>query len=453
MSKLSSLRRTLASWRLAPLACGALLALAGCGGGGSSGDAPIQSGVFTDSAVAGLSYTTSSGLSGVTDSEGRFQFREGDKVIFKLAGVTIGEATGATLITPANITEEGEEGNRFTNLLILLQTLDTDGDPSNGIGLPADVDGIRLARVVERLDLPPADFSNPYPNDDDIVSGFGDLAELASDYEREIVSPESARQHFESSQATLNPFFGEAAGVWVGSNPEGNGKVLLRLGASGRYALLETAPADDSGQSGIEAGMLTRDATTGVVKASDIKVDTNGQWGLSHPAAGESVVFTRVQNQQDPDNPDRLKVTIKQTGQDDVIVTLKRVPQPSSSSLLGAWSTSVESKAGEPMVVFLPELDGAQRYILVDPKGDSDCATPGVEVAEYSVEGGSLYLEGEAPVHDTTGCGGLWDTTSDQPQLAYAFSISEDGNTLTLNPSGEDVVTLYRIKPLVSVPK
>lgn len=448
MSKLSSLRRTLFSWRLAPLACGALLALAGCGGGGSSGDAPIQSGVFTDSAVAGLSYTTSSGLSGVTDQEGRFQFREGDKVTFKLAGVTIGEATGATLLTPAHISEEGEEGNRFTNLLILLQTLDTDGDPSNGIGLPANVDGIRLARVVERLDLDPADFSNPYPNDDDIVSGFGDLAEL--DPDNQIVSPEDARKHFDDSQAVLNPFFGDAAGVWVGSNPEDTGKVLLRLGASGRYSLLEAAPADESGQSGIEGGTLTRDATTGVVKVSEIKVDTNGQWGLSHPEAGESVAMTLAQDTDDEFNPDRLVVTIKRTGREDVIVTLKRVPQPSSSSVLGAWSTSPEGKAGERMVVFLPEVDGSQRYILVDPKSDSECATAGVEVAEYFLSKGYLSLEGEAPLRDSTGCGGLWDTTNLGAPLGYDVQFDEDGNTLTLTPDGADEPTmfLYRIKPL-----
>lgn len=451
MSKLSSLRRTLASWRLAPLACGALLALAGCGGGGSSGDAPIQSGVFSDSAVAGLSYTTSSGLSGVTDQEGRFQFREGDKVTFKLAGVTIGEATGATLLTPAHITEEGEEGNRFTNLLILLQTLDTDGDPSNGIGLPANVDGIRLARVVERLDLPPADFSNPYPDDDDIVSGFGDLAEL--DPDNQIVSPETARKHFDDSQATLNPFFGEAAGVWVGANSAGNGKVLLRLGASGRYALLVAAPADESGQSGIEGGTLTRDATTGVVKVSEIKVDTNGQWGLSHPQAGESLTFNLTQDAEDQDDPDRLVITVKRAGHDDVTLTLKRVPQPSSRHVLGAWSTSPEGKAGERMVVFLPEVDGSQRYILVDPTGDSECATAGVEVAEYFFGKGYLSLEGEAPLRDSTGCGGLWDTTHPDAPLGYDVQFDEDGNTLTLTPDGADepTVTLYRIKPFPPV--
>ena len=449
MSKLSSLRRTLASWRLAPLACGALLALAGCGGGGSSGDAPIQSGVFTDSAVAGLSYTTSSGLSGVTDQEGRFQFREGDKVIFKLAGVTIGEATGATILTPAHISEEGEEGNRFTNLLILLQTLDSDGDPSNGIGLPANVDGIRLARVVERLDLDPADFINPSPDDDDIVSGFGDLEELARDHEREIVAPEDARKHFDDSQATLNPFFGEAAGVWVGANPEDTGKVLLRLGASGRYSLLEAAPADESGQSGIEGGTLTRDATTGVVKVSEIKVDTNGQWGLSHPEAGESVAMTLAQDADDEVNPDRLVVTIKHTGREDVVVTLKRVPQPSSSSVLGAWSTSPEGKAGERMVVFLPEVDGSQRYILVDPKGDSECATAGVEVAEYYAGKGDLVLEGDAPLRDSTGCGGLWDTTNPNAPLSYGVEFERDGNTLNLMAEGveEPALVLYRIKP------
>ena len=68
----------------------------------SSGD-NVQSGVFLDSAVQGASYSTSSGLSGTTDTNGRFEFRPGDEVTFKLAGVTLPTAKAAALVTPMEL--------------------------------------------------------------------------------------------------------------------------------------------------------------------------------------------------------------------------------------------------------------------------------------------------------------------------------------------------------------
>ncbi len=65
-----------------------LLAACGGGGGGSTTVAasPTLTGVFVDAPTKGLAYTAlPSGLSGVTDVDGKFKYRDGDKVSFNIA--------------------------------------------------------------------------------------------------------------------------------------------------------------------------------------------------------------------------------------------------------------------------------------------------------------------------------------------------------------------------------
>ncbi len=73
------------------------LALAGCGSS-SSGDAaavappaaPQLTGTLSDSAVKGVTYTSSSGVGGTTGVNGEFKYVAGDKVSFKIGNVTLG---------------------------------------------------------------------------------------------------------------------------------------------------------------------------------------------------------------------------------------------------------------------------------------------------------------------------------------------------------------------------
>jgi hypothetical protein len=90
--------------------------LAGCGGGGGSAGSSVApppataaTGIFTDAPVVGLAYTTSSGKSGTTDAEGKFQFMTGDTVTFTAAGVVLGSSQpavasdGTAIVTPLNL--------------------------------------------------------------------------------------------------------------------------------------------------------------------------------------------------------------------------------------------------------------------------------------------------------------------------------------------------------------
>lgn len=113
----------------------ALLGLTACGGGGGSDSSgtisPTSKGLFLDAEVNGLSYTTSSGLSGQTDENGTYEYRPGDQITFAVGGVEIGSVPGAPQCTPLDF------GAASTNIARFLQSLDADGIPGNGIDIVA----------------------------------------------------------------------------------------------------------------------------------------------------------------------------------------------------------------------------------------------------------------------------------------------------------------------------
>ncbi|MDH5572524.1 MAG: hypothetical protein OEY89_12215, partial [Gammaproteobacteria bacterium] len=121
-----------------------LTACGGDGGGTTTNDttSDILTGVFIDSPVQDLKYVTDT-LTGKTDANGTFQYREGEVIKFYIGDALIGRAMGAAILTPINfISIPTIDSPEIINALRVLQTLDTDSDPSNGITLPTIPDGI-----------------------------------------------------------------------------------------------------------------------------------------------------------------------------------------------------------------------------------------------------------------------------------------------------------------------
>ncbi|CAG9243318.1 exported hypothetical protein [Paraburkholderia unamae] len=120
----------------AKIAMLAPFALAACSG--SDSQSPVQSGVFSDSPVKGLYYAASpSGQSGMTDVNGAFKYVTGDTVSFYIGkdatGTLLGSATGGATLTPIDLAET-PTGN-VTAMLQVLQSLDADHNPDNGIDI------------------------------------------------------------------------------------------------------------------------------------------------------------------------------------------------------------------------------------------------------------------------------------------------------------------------------
>lgn len=171
--------------------------LLGCSGGSgsssSSSGATTQTpatvtGVFLDSPVAGLSYSTAS-QQGTTNAAGEFTYRNGETVTFRLGTTSLGSATGAQQVTPLTLVQAADleaarqsgVGNRLTNILLLLQSLDADGNPDNGIDLARLTDQFDAALD---FDLDPSVFQNT------------ELRELVNRFSGKYRSPQQVTNHF-----------------------------------------------------------------------------------------------------------------------------------------------------------------------------------------------------------------------------------------------------------------
>lgn len=123
------LRTTLISLALAA-------ALGGClSDGGSSSS---QTGVLLDSAVDGVSYSGNRGSQGITAGGGHFNYVRGETLTFSIGTLELGRSLGAAVVTPANfVGADGQLTGHARLALRVLQSLDDNNDPDDGIVIPA----------------------------------------------------------------------------------------------------------------------------------------------------------------------------------------------------------------------------------------------------------------------------------------------------------------------------
>ncbi|MEJ2612980.1 MAG: hypothetical protein P8179_23705 [Candidatus Thiodiazotropha sp.] len=139
-----------------------LLLINGCGGGsGGSSDEEVLTGRFLDSACAGLTYYTQS-RSGVTNANGEFTYLAGETVVFGLGDLEFPAVTAAHILTPLELA--GVEDINHTgvvNMARLLQSLDQDCDPENGITISGEA---LLAATGMEIDFEDPDFDSKVSN-------------------------------------------------------------------------------------------------------------------------------------------------------------------------------------------------------------------------------------------------------------------------------------------------
>jgi len=88
--------------------------------------------------IAGVHFRSGT-QSGFTDDSGTFAYVVGEPVTFSVADVDFRSSGGAPMLSPWQLAASGEctEGPELVRLLVLLDSLDSDGDPSNGTQVPA----------------------------------------------------------------------------------------------------------------------------------------------------------------------------------------------------------------------------------------------------------------------------------------------------------------------------
>lgn len=93
----------------------------------------VQTGIFIDAAVAGISYETAT-QSGITDANGHYNYLEGEDVVFSIGSISLPSTLARIVVTPLTIAvTESTSNPTAVNISRLLQTLDSDGNSSNGI--------------------------------------------------------------------------------------------------------------------------------------------------------------------------------------------------------------------------------------------------------------------------------------------------------------------------------
>lgn len=414
--------------RLTTAATTALL-LAACGGGGESETPANSVGVFTDSPVKGVEYLTSSNLGGVTRTGGRFDYKPGDTIIFRIGGLPLGLVTGtgsSMTVTPLQliegtiaITDPTERENAVTNLLVLLQSLDADGNAGNGIEISEAARAALLVPAVAdalyaQLTAAPATFA-ALPEFTDVVTDLGNT----------VVPAAEALTHFREQ------FLGELAGSYAGLAD--NAVVAFRFRADGAYVMADIDSAAGGGQAGVERGSIDWNPANGRITATEA-LDTNGVWGFSDIDPVDGPVQLAVD--------DGDLVVTRRNGDGDIVsrVRFNRVTN-SSTGVAGPWVRGDNRSAmAAQQYLFLPN----GFYVLMDAAGDESgegCGGVGVELGTWRVESGLLVFG--TPDFDTNGCDGGYDSVNHLPLIAAAYLNSglgalqvgpESGGMLLLRP-------------------
>jgi len=173
---------------LATLCC---ISLVGCSSSSSTPDGTMDTvltGVFLDSAVAGLSYSTET-LSGVTNANGEFQYINGENVTFSIGDLAFPTTNASETVTPLDMTSSRSiYDDLVVNTIVLLQSLDVDANPSNGITISEQA--IAGATSVD-LNVAPSDFSQN-PDVINLVANSGSI-------DTNLVSSDVASQHFQTT--------------------------------------------------------------------------------------------------------------------------------------------------------------------------------------------------------------------------------------------------------------
>ena len=151
------------------------------GGGGPGGGDPTPNslqGQFVDAPVANISYEASpSGLSGRTDADGFFNYQAGDSVTFSVRGTSLPAvpATGIVTISSFDIVSSTDNPELGLNIAILLQTLDEDGDPDNGLQIPTETASTETLAAAINFDQNSGDFVSDTNTTSALTDGDGPL--------------------------------------------------------------------------------------------------------------------------------------------------------------------------------------------------------------------------------------------------------------------------------------
>ena len=417
-------------------AVGLLAIISSCGGGSPTGSStppppppPPQTifiGRMIDDPVQGLHYGTTSNpasfptdFSRVTGPNGEYTYLAGDFVVFKLGNLNIGNLSLATgIFTPS---AASANQTQLQDILILLQSLDQDGNPYNGIVIPpAAADAFRDPAnpftSVTYWTMPPATFASS-------ANTWLVKAQQLGGITTGIVAPARASANFLRQ-------FTQLFAIQVWGSSDGSTAILARVDTTGRYIMGQVQPAAQGGMPGVEAGQVSSagfDSFGWVWGTPTLLVDTNGEWGFSNQLPCERIRIVG----------DSIK-GIDCAGAVDA-TTSKMDNDP--AGIVGAWALG--SATNVQVLTFAFFRNG--KFVVLDPTGSTatpSCGGPGVEFGSYTYDAVSKILKVSNLLYDTDGCAGLSGTAA-ATSSGMTFTLGSGATTATYNDG--TARTVYRV--------
>lgn len=366
----------------------------------SSSSIVALAGVFIDSAVAGVSYQTSpGGFTGVTSATGQYFYAEGDTVTFSIGAIEFPPVEAKGIVTPVDMAPSGDVNDTVVvNIAVLLQSLDSDGDPSNGISIPSEAVNAAVADV---------NFNQPYTN------FAADILPVVqhTDNSKNVVGEATAVAHLEESieQAT----FGSLKGTWYLETEDYKYMLFVLDGA--RYAALDFDSTIEEGAA-LEMGNYSWNQTTGEVTLSSVS-RTDSLLDATPPlASGNKMTL----------NGNTLTLV-----DGDETFILERLVASDANPLVGGWSFT----EGDALIVF--GFNGSH-YFMGQSAGEGESGHPGAEMGSYAFNGETKEIQ-VATLVDTNGQWGLshpcavLNTNGAHPEY-------EQLNYLSCGPNGGKII-------------
>ena len=393
----------------------------------ASSAAAALSGVFVDSAVGGIGYKTTPGnRTGVTNPAGEYSYDAGDSVIFFIGDMEFPAVTAKATVTPLDIANSDDVNNRIVvNIARLLQSLDADGDASNGISIPTGAAAAATSGV--NFDLPVADFA--------ALTSITNLVANSGSSITSLISQSAAINHLSETLETADPT--SLIGSWVAGDGE-DSQVVLTFIDSSHYVIMNDEDDDDEdGQDGIEYGTYTWDNNTGVFVAKTI-VDTNGQWGLSTPCTENSIVSLRVKN-----NGSGLLIqeSDESCGENNIDPQFTRISS-NSNGMIGSWFYQSNEQLPTYSLFALTILDDSH-YMLaelatVDSEDYRSGGSNGLERGTYNIGANN-----QVTFETTNDTNGEWGFSHANTNETLALDTAND--TLIFTSDGEENAPLKRL--------
>jgi len=150
----------------------------------------VETGIFVDSTVSGLAYETDT-MSGITNADGEFHYAEGEMVEFSIGDIMFGQAMGQSVLTPLDLVPDATNVSHPTvsNMVRLMLTLDSDGDPNNGIMISEQVRSQAMGHTFH-FDVPESEFESNL----EILTFIGQSSNTSN-----MMDADTARSHFQET--------------------------------------------------------------------------------------------------------------------------------------------------------------------------------------------------------------------------------------------------------------